>query len=338
MDLNVYKMKKIGDIKRYFIDIVKGLHLYKSYNYSLKNGDHSERKIVTMIDGCMHHGGLSDRICGIVSSFIYAQEIGMKFELNYTYPYDLSIFLQPNLYDWSFSGISYNLRYSRPIYVSMFDQDRVKAADYYRKRIGKRPKQLHIYTNMYYFSKASFSENFSKLFKMSDLLKQAVVINLNNIGGKYVSITFRFQQLLGDFKETGFAVITDPQEKQLLIEKCLSCIEYLHSLVHCKILVTSDSHTFLELASKRYDFVCTIPGKVVHMDFVTNKDNIDIQTHLKSFVDFFLIANAQKIFLANIGKLYRSSFPAIASLVYCRDFFDIVEENNNFVIRSRNGI
>ena len=60
------------------------------------------------------------------------------------------------------------------------------------------------------------------------------------------------------------------------------------------------------------------------MDY-ENKNNPNIELYLKSFVDFFLIAGADTVYLGNIKPLYRSSFPETAAMVYQKKFYEINE-------------
>ena len=89
------------------------------------------------------------------------------------------------------------------------------------------------------------------------------------------------------------------------------------------ILVTSDSRTFLDYANK-YEYVYTIPGNIRHMDY--SKEKTDIMIDMKSYVDFFMVANADIIHLCNISPLYRSSFSEVASYVYNRPFVELKKD------------
>ena len=61
--------------------------------------------------------------------------------------------------------------------------------------------------------------------------------------------------------------------RQELIERCLQETDRLYRAHHHGklLLVTSDSVSFLETISSRFNYVRIIPGKVVHMDFSTNE-------------------------------------------------------------------
>lgn len=279
-----------------------------------------------MIDGRLNHGGLSDRLFGIVSAFQYCQEHEIEFRINFVYPFQLEQFLVPNEYDWRIRSdeISYNIFQSKPLYISLFSHKIETMQKYAEARLKTKFEQVHLYSNMIYFSKKDFKYYFNILFKKSNILDNAVKENLARIKGSYISITFRFQQLLGDLRETGFRILENELEKEELINRCINCIEKLFEKTKSKILVTSDSITFLE-SVKKLPYVYIIPGKIVHMDYVSKQDSVGLTTHMKSFVDLFMLANAKAIYLADIFPLYHSSFPMVASWIYGKDYY-VVDE------------
>ena len=165
---------------------------------------------------------------------------------------------------------------------------------------------------------------FNDLFKPSAELQELIDYHLNKIGGSntYVSLTFRFRQLLGDFKEGGETL--PEAQREPYIARCLKCIEEHHDRYPGKkILVTSDSSTFLTRVSedKRIsEYTYLIPGKVVHIGFTSDASK---QTYMKSFVDYFMLANAEEIFLVRDKKMYHSGFPYRAALLKRKKYSEI---------------
>ncbi len=319
----------LRSVKRSLVDFVKSYRLKKFYSLSNKMVEQQSSKlVVAMIDGRMKHGGLSDRLCGIISAYQYCVLNNVDFKLSFTYPYMLDNFLTVNEYDWRISPekISYNIKQSKPVYISLYshfvDQMRAHADSI----LDMKYQQIHLYSNMYYFHESEFGFYFNKLFKKTPMLDEAVEDNLKNIGREYVSVTFRFQQLLGDFKETGFTSLSSLEEKEKLISRCLDAVEKVHSIERKKVVVTSDSKTFLDIVQKKFDYVYIIPGTVVHMDYVKKDDAVALSSHLKSFVDFFVLANADVVYLVNIGPLYSSSFAKTASMVYGKKYVEISDK------------
>ena len=316
-------------IKRNIIDFFKTIYLRKFYTKKNSKISDEHKTIIAMVDGKIKHGGLSDRICGIVSVFQYCVTHNIKFKIYFRYPFHLESFLPPNKYDWIIRDDEV-LNYSKDAcavyisYISYYSRNPLEMRCYADKKLNIKKKQIHVYSNMRYFEKDEFSYYFNMLFKKAPLLEQTINDNLANLGSNYVSITFRFQQLLGDFKETGFPTLKTELERITLIKKCIHTIARVHEVEKKKILVTSDSKTFLDQVEKKFDFVYIIPGKIAHMDY-ENKNNPNIELYLKSFVDFFLIAGADTVYLGNIKPLYRSSFPETAAMVYQKKFYEIDE-------------
>lgn len=304
-------MECIKKIIRYLKDYIKNKRLERFYNCHEKPAANKEQWIIYMADGKMLHGGLSDRLCGLVSTYCYCKEHNKTFKAFFQSPYQLENFLLPNKYDWTVNPneLSYNKRNSIPVYIS-YRKNNTKQRNTADKKLNKRKKQIHVYTNMRYF-KNNFSLLFHELFKPSPELDELIKLNINQLGKNFISITFRFQQLLGDFVEGNFPILPQ-KEKEILINTCINKIEELHKLhKNTHVLVTSDSKTFLSKA-KELNYVHTIPGEIVHMDFTNNKN---LNTHLKSFVDLFVISKAQKIYLIYSDSLYRSSFAKTASFL-----------------------
>ena len=83
------------------------------------------------------------------------------------------------------------------------------------------------------------------------------------------------------------------------------------------ILVNSDSTTFLQTAAK-LDYVYVIPGNITHIDGKNDTD--EYNAYEKTFLDFFMIANAERIYLLRTGQMYNSGYPFAASKIYNRPF------------------
>lgn len=82
------------------------------------------------------------------------------------------------------------------------------------------------------------------------------------------------------------------------------------------LLVTSDSVTFLKRASQ-IEGVHIIPGTLIHID--GQKSNIPqnpYEIYLKSFLDFYILSEAQKIYRIGTSYMYPSEFPVYAAKVH----------------------
>ena len=307
---------------RKVIDRIKERRLHRYYDSQKKPAKNKDRMIIFMADGRMHHGGLTDRLCGLVSAYNYSKKHGYSFRAYFVTPYVLSDILLPAIYDWRICAddISYNKYSSRPLYIS-FIPDYTETEKYFKSKIEEENcKQIHLYTNARYFKHEEFPGLFSELFKPNAQLQEIIDYHKRTIGDEYVSCTFRFQQLLGDFKEEGFPELSTLSEKEELVQQCLSRIEDLRNNTQKRILVTSDSKTFLKCASEK-KYVYTIPGDIRHMDY--SRDKTDIKVDMKSWVDFLMVANASEIYLCIMTPLYKSGFALAASHVHNRPYKEI---------------
>lgn len=316
--INIYKL-----VRQWFADNVKVHRLNIHYSNAETSNTPYEKTLVYMCDGRIHHGGMADRLWGMISTYDYCLQHNFKFKALWNFPFELKTFLEPNLYDWYIdkNNVKYNRHLSVPIVISCRSniRDQIKLAD---KRLDKNQNQLHVYTNMRYTYPGNFRYLFEELFKPTNLLRKAVLDQQHNLPKNYVSLTFRFQQLLGDLKEKNFKTL-DVAEQDSLILRAFRYIEYVHDK-HPEIsrfLVTSDSQKFLQLASRQFPYVYIIPGKIVHMDY--DGTNSDTEIHLKSFVDMLMIADAKTVYNAVLPPLYRTRFPYTSSLIYGRRYIDI---------------
>ena len=265
-------------------------------------------QVIVMVDGRCVHGGLSDRVRGIATIYDYCKKKGIPFYLNYIYPFNLEDYLEPNQYDWHIdrAQISYHRDETVPILLQLKLLPSKLHRLYLDRVILKYPKrQLHIYTNAL-FGDGRYAQNFEELFKPTPRLRTALSIQTANIGEPYVAMVFRFQQLLGDFKEDGYKVLLAREQKEL-IDKCIDKADELHSLYHLnqRVLVTSDSITFLQTIEKQKEYVSIIPGRTVHMDYTSGAD---CDVYMKAFVDLLMLSKADKIYLLQTGDMYHSGF------------------------------
>lgn len=299
------------------IEGIKEKKLYKSYNSPLLLPHNNE--VICMIDGKFKHGGLTDRINGIISCFHASMNSGRLFRINFTCPFNLYDYLVPNEFQWIISSeeIAYNFE-SKPIFIRAFNKARnsLRGRQLIRAIEQNPRKQLHVYTNINIVEEETFRKIFHKLFKPSDRLCSILNMERKRIGNSYISATFRFQQLLNDFNEGDYSILS-PQKATNLIIRNLQMLIKLHDLYPTdKILVTSDSKTFLNEAIK-FPFVMTTSGETIHMEY---NDNSDFMTQAKAFVDLFLLSEAKVIYSIVIKPMYNSGFPKLASIINNRPF------------------
>ncbi|GHS98207.1 hypothetical protein FACS1894139_18530 [Planctomycetales bacterium] len=174
-------------------------------------------------------------------------------------------------------------------------------------------RQLHCYTN-WGIAGIDFRENFTRLFKPNAALQAQLDYWTAQIGGAYISVSFRFLKLIGDFVDVDTVLPLPPPERDALINRCLCHLSDIYEQEKGgikRVLVCSDSATFLQAAAQ-LPFVFSVPGNIRHIDRDRSCDN---DAAMKAFVDYFLISRAQKIFLVIDGQMRNSGFPHSAALL-----------------------
>lgn len=316
--------------------------VYMSLRIALKSGAWSrpcttgQPLHIAMIDGEGYHGGMCDRFKGIVSLYAYCRHQGLPFRICYTYPFRLEDYLVPAAYDWTLRPREYtaNPFFCRTLYM--------KGEHMARRLLWLRTRrQVHFYTNRDLLRPVNdafpghealgWGRLFCELFRPASVLQARIDAIKREWGvgptGGYVGVVFRFQNLLGDFPEYRFKAIADEAERETLVEQCLGSLKNMRARHADKfLLVTSDSVTFLHKAAQ-LDGVRIIPGTMVHMD--GNKDanatpRGKYELYLKSFLDFYMLSEAEKIYRIGTRRMYPSEFPLYAAKVHDIPFESIV--------------
>lgn len=303
-------LMKINDAKKMLVHLIKEeLILYKYYS---RNKSNSLQVFVSVIDDRRNSFGLTDRLKGIISLYAFSKIKNIPFKCKFNHPFDLALFLKPNQYNWqpTEKELSTNSKNVRILILHGEDGKRLINL--------KTTKQLHGYINRDYlplFNKiydAGFEWGilFNELFRPTPVLEEQLNFHLSKLGTNYKACVFRFQSLLGDFNEYDFPSL-DIEKQQTLIDKCINELLKIKNASLAPLLVTSDSSLFLEKVSN-IEGIYSIPGKVVHMDCDTDEKT---EVYLKSFVDFFMLSKAQKIYSIGTSEMYPTEFPLYAAKI-----------------------
>lgn len=279
---------------------------------------------IAMVDGETFHGGMCDRFKGIISLYAYCKYRGLPFRIKYTYPFRLEDYLSPSTYDWTIKKGEYtdNPFYSRILYMR---------GEHLASRLLhlKTRKQIHFYTNrdcLTHINRAyategnppfEWGELYRELFKPGQVLQERLEVIKKELGENYYAAVFRFQNLLGDFQEYHYKSMEDQDEKEQLIGKCLQALKTLQAAHgNQALLVTSDSVTFLKRAVQ-LEGVHIISGTLVHIDGQKNSvlEN-SYEVYLKSFLDFYALSGARKIYRVGTSYMYPSEFPVYAAKIH----------------------
>lgn len=300
-------------------------YLGKYYSEDAPKSVSTDRIVVCMADGRRLHGGLADRLRSYVTYYAYCKAHGLRFAINFTSPFKLEEYLWPNEYDWRLKPdeLSYNSGESRPLFfmtsgpLTDFEKrEQRKLADRYL--LDKKYKQYHLYSN-YSFDDNDFARNFRELFRPVDRVQTIIDDCKKILGPGYISVSTRFMELLGDFKEPKQKHHLNEPERQHLIKKCKEEIGKLHARYpDVRMLVTSDSYRFIE-ACRDLPYVYIPEGKIEHVDVKGGEAD-----HTKTFVDFFLISGADRVFQIKCGDMYGGNFSLRAAAVGGKPYHLIV--------------
>lgn len=300
------------------------------HDYSAARGRPSvkRRTYIFIIDGKTVHGGLSDRLRGLFGVYAYCRQSEYDFKIFWEYPDTLTNYLIPQGTDWLIKKeqMCYDRRY---VDFKFFNNHTGLANDetsYFSLLKSSKPI-VHVYSCIT-LHEDYYSVYFQELFQPSEVLSGSIAEQTKIIGDKYVSITFRFIGLFGDFIDRPdlFPALEKEEEKAEYIDICLNAVKYVKEINPwaSKVLVTADSMLFLDEA-KKLDFVYVIPGDVSHMDTTRNLNDF---SQLKSFLDLLLISKAEKSYNFAYKRMYSNSkFASTASLIGGRRVIDLTEKN-----------
>lgn len=314
----------VGEIWKSSMNTLRAnIHMARYYDRGHCDDKEREPMLVFMVDDEFYTGGLTDRLKGAITAYAWCKQRGVNFRIRYIFPYNLEDYLMPANYDWRLKKGEFtrNIHQARLMYARAEHGARLR-----RKRL--KGKQLHYrgnYDNLDYLNRTggtdyTWSQLFGELFLPCGRLKEVVDEQRRAIGQQYISVTFRFQNLLGDFPEYKFEALPTESERLQLMQKCRAGLECLMSKYpNVSVLVTSDSERFINHISD-LPRVFVTAGKRVH---ASNASSSDYATHLNSFVDFFMIAGAQKVFRMGTRLMYRTQFPLYAAKLNNAPFQDI---------------
>jgi hypothetical protein len=272
--------------------------------------------VIIAFDGKMRQGGLADRLRSVVVAYDWCREHGVRFAIDFSAPFRLEDYLQPADYDWRLAPgeRSMNSADSVPVFIDAMSLNQPEREHRWQQRelnrlLSRNHRQIHLYAQSlsYLDDSPRFGTLFRELFRPVPRIEQMLQHHRSLIGGPYVAVTTRFMELLGDFVEPHRQQPTSEAERRQLIDACIGQLEQLHQLNPvCRVLVTSDSARFISEAS-RLPYVYTIEGEITHVDAGQTVD------HTKTFVDFLMIAGADKVYQLRTGRMYGGCFSRCAA-------------------------
>ncbi len=315
-------MKKIKSKISKNIKLLKFYFLYFN-KITFRNHAKDRKEIIIVFDGNFPHGGLVDRLKGIISFYQVAKNLDANFKIHFKSPFDLNEFLVPNAYNWTSTDadLSWNPFSTKILYLMLnFD---FNPMEYIAK---SNKKKFIIFCNIDY-SKAinsslnseeqhnHWSKSFHELFKKSTYL-DAEYSKLN-IQENAVAIHTRFTSLFGDFKDSPKAMASLERKNEIKksLKKEIDAIAFENKSK--SVYVFSDSIQFLDFIKSETNYI-VLDGKPQHIDSDKNSDALN--DHIKTFLDFFALSACEKVFLIRTNDMYNSAFSKYAAILGNKEF------------------
>lgn len=297
--------------------------LLRYYNW-WPSAKKAEPAIIIMLNNKIKHGGLLDRLKGIISAKIIAEKNNLPFKIySDNSSFNLCKYLLPkNQHTYlTKDELSMSAHVSRP--VVMYNTLAFSEADI-MSRFRHKKRAYHLYTNLDFSAalhpllntgelQQQWKKQFFQLFSFADNISfpgQKIINGIATCG-----IHLRFTSILGDFDEAVNKPLPDEQ-KQLLIASCVQAVSQLiQQEKFQQFLVVSDSGTFLntlkQIPANTFGnkLLLVPPGKIGHVDV-----HYDDEVLEKSVLDFYLLSQCKKIIQVKAKQMYNSQYSKYAAI------------------------
>lgn len=292
----------------------KMIHHY--YQFTMDRGFFSvPSKNVFMVDGRVGHGGMFDRLKGAISLYAVSKVQKKDFRINFTYPFNLTDYLEPNSYDWRIvqEDICFHYPAARPLFLygecynpqRLFKNRRCEAHFYYGY------DSLDV-INKRYGTAFDWGRLYRELFKPTPYLQKYIDQYQQEIGKDYIVVHTRFLNLLGDKVETAVNPELPKADKDRLMKRMLEKIKELVADNRMRMMLASDSMTFISYVQREMPAVYVVPGQVKHIDTTGETDDAE---NIKMFLDYYLISNAKRVYSLVGTGMWPSAFPEYAAKI-----------------------
>lgn len=277
--------------------------------------DKKSGRDIFMVDGRVGHGGMFDRLKGAISVYAVSKVHRKEFKIHHAYPFDLRKYLEPNGYDWSIAeeDVCYRFPAARPLFLY--------GECYDPKRLFKNRRcEAHFYygydsldkINERYGTSYDWGQLYRELFKPTPHLQQYIGRYQQEIGCDYIAIHTRFLNLLGDKVETSINPELDSAGKAELMRQMTGKVKALAAMHGMRVMLASDSMTFIQHVQSEMPDVYVVPGQVKHVDTAGETNDAE---NIKMFLDYYLISHARKVFSMVGTDMWPSAFPEYAAKI-----------------------
>lgn len=297
--------------------LVKQFYFFKwvmRYFKSISFSKLEQKQIIVCFDGVFSHGGLVDRLKGIISFYQVAKTLDYDFKILFYNPFALDQFLEPNQVNWLIKPEAIRWHPFKDQFIHVVNDFNVNPIELIKQ---KKANRYFVYANIDYGRTLfphlnedaladKWNTDFKLLFKISDLLNQRLQdIDTSN----FIAFHTRFTSIMGDFKDTTSLVLSEGEQKQLK-HKLLENIKTLRA--NKTAYIFSDSINFINYVTANSS-IKAVEGLPFHMD--NFEKNSQIEGHLKTLIDFFMISKSSQVYFLKTEVMYNSSFSKYAAIV-----------------------
>jgi hypothetical protein len=292
---------------------VRKYKYYAKYYSFKKDREIRGNTLFFIIDPAIKHPGLSDKFKAIAGCYYISKINGFDFKIIFETPFCLNDYLDTNECNWvaKRDDLSYSLKNSRVIPYNGGGKI---------PRLNKSVGQYHVYSYIGYDIlesngipdyKTLWGTLYNSLFKPKDFIVQEM--KATGFGkNKYIAVHLRFVNALEHFEEHYYNAVSQ-DKKEELIQRCQAGIRtIMDAHKGIPVIVFSDSNVFLTRVKELP--VHVLDGKIGHISFNKEKDVIT-----KTFVDFYMISEAQRVYVIKAPEMYATVFSCYAARAGYKD-------------------
>lgn len=280
----------------------------------------AQRRALMVFDSSTKYGGWMDRVKGMLSVYELACLTGRTFGVSTGETFPLDGLIEPATFDWRIARR--DLRWHP--FSTGFHVSRDRWVDAFPALRDARWRTLFVETNLDYFEElhpeldeaarnALWSKRYHELFRLAPALEREVAAIADR---QAIAVHARFTSLLGDFRDVTLRVLP-PGERDALLAACTARLRALVAEHPARrIIVMSDSVTFLRAAAAVDPRVVTLPGTPTHLD---HEHAVRAALH-KTLLDFNVMCRCARIIQLRLGPMYDSAFSRYAALVHGAPF------------------
>ncbi|MBZ9779429.1 hypothetical protein LB452_10900 [Psychroflexus sp. CAK8W] len=281
---------------------------------SLKYNYKDENKIIFCVNGWGHHGGWTDRLKGIISTYHFAKKHNFQYKLWYDFPCELNEVLpfNPNLSS-SDSDKRYNPLKDRIHYL--IDKNNALIV----KKLTRKGKNFIYYNIDELNSQSEWRATYKEIFKDNKIVENKVNELLKS-NPQNIAFVFRFLNHLGDFKLDRRKGLSKLKKEKIINNYLVKVSKYLGKIEQeekLNIYAFSDSDIFLTRVTHQFPQIINInPLKRNFIHYKNQPKNKAKDTLERTLFDFMFLASCDEIHhFVDHKYLYSSGFPKYASIL-----------------------